>query len=111
MAVTFDDDPPWIAKAISDGFELTRIPAPTKIERGQPTKLVHRCRSLLGPCYRPLMGGRPYVENLSCSTAEMDLRRLFAPLGTVADAKLVMPSMTTLELNGFMRRSAKGDLT
>ncbi len=53
------------------------------------------------------MGRRLHVANLSFSTTEMDLRRLFAPLGTVADAKLVMLSMTTLELSGFMRRSAK----
>lgn len=36
------------------------------------------------------MGKRLYVGNLSFNATEMDMRDLFAPFGTVADAKLVM---------------------
>jgi len=35
------------------------------------------------------MGKRLYVGNLSYNTTELDMRDLFAKLGTVADAKLV----------------------
>jgi RNA recognition motif-containing protein len=35
------------------------------------------------------MGTRLYVGNLSYSITELDLRELFAPLGTVTDAKII----------------------
>jgi RNA recognition motif-containing protein len=40
------------------------------------------------------MGRRLFVGNLSYNTTEMTLRDLFAPLGTVADAKIVMDRET-----------------
>jgi RNA recognition motif-containing protein len=40
------------------------------------------------------MGRRLFVGNLSYNTTEMDLRDLFAQIGTVADAKIVMDRET-----------------
>jgi RNA recognition motif-containing protein len=40
------------------------------------------------------MGNRLYVGNLSYGTTELELRELFAQVGTVADAKVVMDRET-----------------